>query len=83
MDEAEARATLAAITIKDWITCARKAWIQLEESLTTEEQRIFWEFFDSQEQTVLKNRLIKGFKHARRELTWANTTSVDMRKRKV
>ena len=62
--EQEARAVLAAWAVKDLLDTAREYWKEYEAILDVEEQQVFWEYFDSQERTMLKNHVNGSYKPA-------------------
>ena len=64
--EEEAEVILAVWPVKDLLNCAREYWREYEAVLSSDQQVMFWEYFDSQERTMLQNRTNGAYKPARR-----------------
>ena len=60
----EAQVILAALYVKDLLKTARDHWQSYEDYLSAEQQVMFWEYFDSQERTMLKNHINGSYKPA-------------------
>ena len=64
--ELEASVLVAVWPVKSLLNSAREYWIEYQKVFTVEQQVMFWEYFDSQERTMLQNRTNGAYKPARR-----------------